>query len=115
VRPRSSVGSVRDGPSTSTSSIRPILASLFRRAMRCTVSTRQRIARRNNEARIGRIEEVLVEGPSRTEPTLLRGRTRRNTTVNFAGDAAPGELVDVAIDGATSTTLRGAQRTLVAA
>jgi tRNA-2-methylthio-N6-dimethylallyladenosine synthase len=67
----------------------------------------QRIAREKNEARVGMIEEVLVEGPSRTEPSLNRGRTRRNTTVNFAGPAEPGELVDVRIDGATSTTLRG--------
>ena len=40
--------------------------------------------------RVGRVEEVLVEGASRTDPSLLRGRTRRNTTVNFAGDAEPG-------------------------
>ena len=79
------------------------------------VEATQRSARRQNEARIGRVEEVLVEGPSRTDPSLLRGRTRRNTTVNFTGDARAGELVDVLIDGATSTTLRGAQRTLVAA
>jgi tRNA-2-methylthio-N6-dimethylallyladenosine synthase len=67
----------------------------------------QRIAREKNETRVGMIEEVLVEGPSRTEPSLYRGRTRRNTTVNFAGPAEPGELVDVCIDAATSTTLRG--------
>jgi tRNA-2-methylthio-N6-dimethylallyladenosine synthase len=79
------------------------------------VETTQRIAREQNEARVGRIEEVLVEGPSRTEPTLLRGRTRRNTTVNFTGDAPGGELVDVLIQGATSTTLRGVQHALVAA
>ncbi len=48
-------------------------------------------------------------------PPLLRGRTRRNTTVNFAGAAQPGDLVDVAIEGATSTTLRGTQAALVAA
>ena len=47
-----------------------------------------------------RVEEVLVEGPSRTDARLLRGRTRSNVTVNFAGDAAPGELVDVVIEGA---------------
>jgi hypothetical protein len=35
--------------------------------------------------------------------------------VNFTGDAVPGELADVLIGGATSTTLRGAQRTAVAA
>jgi tRNA-2-methylthio-N6-dimethylallyladenosine synthase len=69
----------------------------------------QRVAAARNEARIGRVEEVLVEGPSRTDPAHLRGRTRRNTTVNFAGDAAPGELVDVRIERATSTTLGGSQ------
>ncbi|HKC78452.1 MAG TPA: tRNA (N6-isopentenyl adenosine(37)-C2)-methylthiotransferase MiaB [Gaiellaceae bacterium] len=75
----------------------------------------QRVAAERNTSRIGSVEEVLVEGASRTEPDLLRGRTRRNTTVNFSGAAAPGELVPVAITGATSTTLGGTQRALVAA
>ena len=75
----------------------------------------QRVALERNAALVGRVEQVLVEGPSRTDPALLRGRTRRNTTVNFAGDAQPGELVDVRIEGATSTTLRGAQAVPVAA
>jgi tRNA-2-methylthio-N6-dimethylallyladenosine synthase len=75
----------------------------------------QRIAAERNAERVGRFEEVLVEGSSRTDGGLLRGRTRRNTTVIFAGDAQPGELVDVLVEGATSTTLRGAQRTMVAA
>jgi tRNA-2-methylthio-N6-dimethylallyladenosine synthase len=70
----------------------------------------QRIAAERNADRVGRLEEVLVEGSSRTDERLLRGRTRRNTTVNFAGDAQPGELVDVLIEGATSTTLRGTQQ-----
>jgi tRNA-2-methylthio-N6-dimethylallyladenosine synthase len=67
----------------------------------------QRVAAERNAGRVGMVEEVLVEGPSRTEPEFLRGRTRRNTTVNFSGDAAPGELVPVEISGSTSTTLRG--------
>ena len=75
----------------------------------------QGIARQRNDARVGLVEEVLVEGPSRTDPSRLRGRTRRNTTVNFVGDARPGALVPVEIDGATSTTLRGRQAALVAA
>jgi tRNA-2-methylthio-N6-dimethylallyladenosine synthase len=75
----------------------------------------QRVARERNDERVGRVEEVLVEGPSRTDETVLRGRTRRNTTVNFMGDALPGELVPVLIESATSTTLRGTQRALVAA
>jgi len=73
------------------------------------VETIQQTARERNHARIGRVEEVLVEGASRTDESLLRGRTRRNTTVNFTGTAAAGELVDVLIEGATSSTLRGAE------
>ncbi len=77
------------------------------------VEVTQRLARENNEARVGRLEEVLVEGPSRTDSTVLRGRTRRNTTVVFAGGASAGELVDVRIESATSSTLRGTQETHV--
>jgi tRNA-2-methylthio-N6-dimethylallyladenosine synthase len=75
----------------------------------------QRVAQERNLLRVGGVEEVLVEGASRTDPSMLRGRTRRNTTVNFAGTAAPGELVEVAIEAATSTTLRGSQLAAVAA
>jgi tRNA-2-methylthio-N6-dimethylallyladenosine synthase len=75
----------------------------------------QRCAAARNDDRVGRVEEVLVEGPSRTDPTVLRGRTRRNTTVNFTGSAAAGEFVPVEITGATSTTLRGRRTALVAA
>jgi tRNA-2-methylthio-N6-dimethylallyladenosine synthase len=75
----------------------------------------QRVAALRNAERIGRVEQVLVEGPSRTDPAVLRGRTRRNTTVNFAGIAAAGELVEVRIEDATSTTLRGVQAVPVAA
>jgi tRNA-2-methylthio-N6-dimethylallyladenosine synthase len=83
--------------------------------MELLVELTQRVARERNESRVGRVEEVLVEGASRTDDALLRGRTRRNTTVNFAGDAAPGELVQVEIESATSTTLRGRQAVLAAA
>jgi tRNA-2-methylthio-N6-dimethylallyladenosine synthase len=75
----------------------------------------QRVAEARNQERIGRVEEVLVEGPSRTDASLLRGRTRRNTTVNFAGTASAGELVPVTIEAATSTTLKGTQPAAVAA
>jgi tRNA-2-methylthio-N6-dimethylallyladenosine synthase len=76
----------------------------------------QRIAAERNAARVGNVEQVLVEGPSRTDPAVLRGRTRRNTTVNFTGDNEAGDLVDVRIERATSTTLAGASiRTLQAA
>jgi tRNA-2-methylthio-N6-dimethylallyladenosine synthase len=61
---------------------------------------------------LGRRLEVLVEGASRTDPDRLRGRTRHNKVVNFNGLAAPGELTEVEILGATSQTLSGAERLL---
>jgi tRNA-2-methylthio-N6-dimethylallyladenosine synthase len=75
----------------------------------------QHAAAARNADRVGRVEEVLVEGPSRTDPSHLRGRTRRNTTVNFSGTAMPGELVPVEIHAATSMTLSGAQLVAAAA
>ena len=75
----------------------------------------QRVSAARNATRVGLVEQVLVEGPSRTDAALLRGRTRRNTTVNFAGTARPGALVHVEIESATSTPLRGRERAPVAA
>src|SRR5256884_950342 len=67
----------------------------------------QRVAEARNRERIGRVEGGRREGPSRTDDTVLRGRTRRNPTVNFSDAAGPRELVSVEIEAATSTTLRG--------
>jgi tRNA-2-methylthio-N6-dimethylallyladenosine synthase len=78
-----------------------------RERMERLVELVQRRARERSERFVGRVEEVLVEGPSRTDPTRLRGRTRHNKTVNFDGTASAGELVEVEIAGATSTTLAG--------
>jgi tRNA-2-methylthio-N6-dimethylallyladenosine synthase len=75
----------------------------------------QRVAAGRNAQRVGLAEEVLVEGTSRTNPSLLRGRTRRNVTVNFSGSASAGELVPVRITSSTSQTLQGSQEALVAA
>ncbi len=61
---------------------------------------------------VGRTLEVLVEGPSRTDPERLRGRTRHNKVVNFAGLAEPGELTRVHIESATSQTLSGEESLL---
>jgi tRNA-2-methylthio-N6-dimethylallyladenosine synthase len=72
----------------------------------------QRRAAERSQRFVGRGMEVLVEGPSRTDETRLRGRTRHNKAVNFEGTAAPGEMVDVEILEATSQTLRGAEKLL---
>ena len=86
--------------------------ALKRERMQRLVEVVQRRARERAERFVGRSMEVLVEGPSRTDPARLRGRIRHNKTVNFDGTAAPGELVDVEITGATSTTLAGTERLL---
>src|SRR3954469_21278037 len=83
-----------------------------RERMERLVELVQRRARERSERFVGRTMEVLVEGPSRTDASRLRGRTRHNKTVNFDGTAVPGELVEVEIGGATSTTLSGSERLL---
>jgi tRNA-2-methylthio-N6-dimethylallyladenosine synthase len=72
----------------------------------------QRRARERAQRFVGRPVEVLVEGPSRTDPERLRGRTRHNKAVNFSGLAAAGELTEVQITAATSQTLSGEERLL---
>jgi tRNA-2-methylthio-N6-dimethylallyladenosine synthase len=77
--------------------------------MQRLVEVVQRRAHERAQRFVGRTLEVLVEGPSRHDPARLRGRTRHNKVVNFDGVAAPGELVQVQITGATSQTLTGAE------
>jgi tRNA-2-methylthio-N6-dimethylallyladenosine synthase len=75
----------------------------------------QRRARERAQRFVGRAVEVLVEGPSRTDPERQRGRTRHNKVVNFSGLAAPGELTRVEIISATSQTLSGEESLLARA
>jgi tRNA-2-methylthio-N6-dimethylallyladenosine synthase len=72
----------------------------------------QRRAHERAQRFVGRTVEVLVEGPSRTDPSRLRGRSRHNKVVNFSGLAAPGEFVSVQISRATSQTLLGEESLL---
>jgi tRNA-2-methylthio-N6-dimethylallyladenosine synthase len=61
-----------------------------------------------NRALVGCVAEVLTEGPSKTDPGVLTGRTRTNKTVNFTGrDTAAGELVPVEITAAQTWSLLG--------
>ena len=72
----------------------------------------QRRAKERSQRFVGRTVEVLVEGPSRTDPSRLRGRSRHNKAVNFEGTASPGEMVEVEVASATSMTLLGTERLL---
>jgi tRNA-2-methylthio-N6-dimethylallyladenosine synthase len=75
----------------------------------------QRNAHERAQRFVGRTMEVLVEGPSRKDPTRLRGRTRHNKVVNFTGLAQAGEYVHVDIERATSQTLTGEESLLARA
>ncbi|MEO7557143.1 MAG: TRAM domain-containing protein, partial [Acidimicrobiales bacterium] len=52
-----------------------------------------------SEARVGRVEEVIVEGPSRKDDSVLSGRTRQNRLVHFAAaqHLRPGTFADVRV------------------
>ncbi len=84
-----------------------VIADRFER-LRAVV---ERSALRRHQARIGRTEEVLVEGPSRRDPAMQTGRTRQGKLVHFAPDAAggpaPGAFCEVAVGGAAPHFLRG--------
>jgi tRNA-2-methylthio-N6-dimethylallyladenosine synthase len=63
---------------------------------------------RRNRARIGRYEEVLVEGPSKKGSVQLTGRTRQNRPVNFVGHPSlTGSLVTVHIGKGGTHSLEG--------
>jgi len=69
----------------------------------------ERSALARHEARIGRVEEALVEGPSRKDPAVTTGRTRQNKLVHFRTDGPlrPGTYADVRVTGAAPHHLTG--------
>ena len=65
-------------------------------------------ARRAGERLVGRDVEVLCEGPSKTNPARLTGRTRTNKIVVFEGDEKlAGEIVEVRVQRANGFSLYG--------
>ena len=44
----------------------------------------ERSTRHKHASRVGRVEEVIVEGPSKRDPAVLTGRTRQNKLVHFS-------------------------------
>ena len=65
--------------------------------------------RRSGQRLVGRSVEVLCEGPSKTNPARLMGRTRTNKIVVFEGsEKLIGEIVDVRVQRANGFSLYGA-------
>ncbi len=67
----------------------------------------ERSAAKKNAARVGRIEEVVIEGPSKRNPGVISGRTRQNKLVHFEADLKAGALANVVITEAKSHYLLG--------
>jgi tRNA-2-methylthio-N6-dimethylallyladenosine synthase len=66
------------------------------------------ISLKKNRQRIGDLEEVLIDGPSKLKNGQVMGRTRGNRIVNVnAPDSLVGKLAPVRITGATATSLIG--------
>ncbi len=72
----------------------------------------ERSSRLANEARIGKVEEIVIEGPSKKDSAVLSGRTRRNTLVHFPWrhDTMPqqGGYAQVRVIAAAANFLEGA-------
>jgi tRNA-2-methylthio-N6-dimethylallyladenosine synthase len=69
----------------------------------------ERSALARHRARVGRVEEAIVEGPSKRDPAVTTGRTSQNKLVHFEspGSLRPGTFVDVEIVDAGAHHLRG--------
>jgi len=67
--------------------------------------------RKYSAAMVGTVQRVLVEGPSKKDPSVLQGRTESNRVVIFApgalGDALIGQLADVRVLESLDYSLRG--------
>jgi len=76
----------------------------------------ERSALAGNQARVGRLEEVLVEGPSKKDPTMLAARTPQHRLVHFRppGSLRAGTYATVEVTGAAPHHLTGELREVLA-
>ncbi|HXY91104.1 MAG TPA: tRNA (N6-isopentenyl adenosine(37)-C2)-methylthiotransferase MiaB [Acidimicrobiia bacterium] len=104
------VFSPRPGTPAATMTDEFVTPDVAQERMRRLVDVVERHALARHQARLGRTEQVLVEGPSKKDPALWSGRTRQNKLVHFApGDAGTraGRFADVHVTFAAPHWLRG--------
>ncbi len=67
----------------------------------------EKISLEKNQSRIGQVEDVFAEGPSKVDGKLT-GRTRTHRLIHFAaGPDQIGKIVKVKVTAATSLSLQG--------
>ncbi|MET1003888.1 MAG: tRNA (N6-isopentenyl adenosine(37)-C2)-methylthiotransferase MiaB, partial [Acidimicrobiia bacterium] len=79
--------------------------------MQRLVEVVERHALDKHTARVGAVEEVLVDGPSKKDAAVWSGRSRHNKLVHFTppapGALRPGDVVSVGVTAAAPHWLRG--------
>ncbi|MCJ7725830.1 MAG: TRAM domain-containing protein, partial [Acidimicrobiia bacterium] len=71
------------------------------------VDLQQQITLEKNQALIGSMVEVLVEGPSRKDPNVVTTRTRTNKVVHLQGHHPVGAYLDAIVEAAAPSHLMG--------
>jgi len=71
------------------------------------IALQNRISLESNQAQVGKVVEVLVEGPSRKAPDVVTARSRGNRVVHVAGHHPPGTFLAATIDTAAPHHLLG--------
>lgn len=90
------------------SMLEQVASSVSKQRLLQLIETQNEIALEQNQALVGTLQSVLVEGPSKNDPERLTGRTRGNKLVHFPGEPGlRGQLVTVRIDAAQTWNLMG--------
>ena len=72
------------------------------------IAVQNRVSLEKNQEEVGRVLEILVEGPSRKDPEVITARSRGNKVVHVPGHHDPGTFLQARIEGAARHHLLGA-------
>jgi tRNA-2-methylthio-N6-dimethylallyladenosine synthase len=91
-----------------TKSNEPISEIISNERLATLQQIQSEITIRRNHTKVGSVEEVLVEGESRNDPSWQSGRNSQNQVVNFPGPLSlKGKMVSVRISEGLRNSLRG--------
>jgi tRNA-2-methylthio-N6-dimethylallyladenosine synthase len=111
--------SPRPGTRAAEMSEQAVTPSVIAERFEALVAVVERSALRRHEARVGRTEQVLVEGPSRRDPAMSTGKTRQGKLLHFApsshATSQPGALVEVEVTRGAPHHLEGVEVGLIEA
>jgi len=67
--------------------------------------------RKHNQAMVGTVQRILVDGPSKKNPEEMQGRSEHNRVIHFQagpeGEQLVGQMVDILVIESTNYALRG--------